>query len=483
MERERRRRAAERTAAAQREAAEDLPSFIERISPRYMRPNHLGRLMEVIERTERQPVRAIVNVPPRHSKTETILHGLARRTKRRPWQTCAYVTYVDQVANAKSVLCRQYAERAGVELRADSNRLDAWTTTANGGCLFRSIGGSITALGADVLVVDDPHKDRAEAESLVHREKVWNWYIGTGIDRLEVGGSVIVCQTRWHPDDLTGRLIEKDGIYDPVSNPDGWEVIELPALGINHPDGRREACDFGDDGASPLWPERWTLEELRKKKVDDYEWWSKFQQKPRKKGGAVFKDVHWYDPKELPADLDISIGTDLAYSESTHACWSVVVVLGKHWATGRVFVLYVQREQMEVPTFATIIGGQCLLYPGTPVIWHTSTTEAGTAQLLRQLGIPVKNVLARADKFVRAQPAAAAWNNAPFILLPGGFDERGQRIESPAWVAPYVKELTSFTGVGDVEDDQVDATGSAYSKWAKAFSGRIDYGDGEFASG
>ncbi len=466
MEQERRRRVEAETEQAKAEAAETLQDFVPRISPRYLRPHHLVRLTDALERTETEPVRAIVNLPPRHSKTETILHAIARRLKRRPWETIAYITYGADLANSKSRQCRGYAQRAGVKLTTDA--LHEWRTTDGGGCLFNSIGGTLTGHGADVLIIDDPHKDRPEAESLVHREKVWNHYIGTALDRVEVGGSILVCQTRWHPDDLTGRLKKEHA-------QENWELIELAALG-HWVNGQRVANDDGE----ALWPERWPKLELLKKKRDDYEWLSKFQQQPRGRGGSVFKDVHWYDPRTLPGGMRISIGIDLAYSEKTHAHHSAIVVLGQLGET--VYVLHAQREQMEVPSFSEIIRGQAMLYPGVKVRWHTSTTEAGTAQLLKMLGVPVKHELARADKFIRAQPAAAAWN-AGRVLLPGGFDAEGRRVESPLWVAPFVTEVTNFTGVGDREDDQVDAFGSAYSAWAKVHAGRVDTDDRGFSFG
>lgn len=435
-----------------------------------MAPTHLQPMLDMLARTETEAVRAIVNLPPRHSKTETILHYIAYRLKRRPWETIAYVTFGNDLTNSKSRLAREYAHRAGVQLRDDAAALHEWRTTDLGGALFTSIGGAITGQGANVLIVDDPHKDRAEAESALHRERVWNWYMGTGLDRVETGGSVIICQTRWHPDDLTGRALQE-------LPEDNWEVISLPALGvIDAKTGKRVADDEGE----ALWPARWPKHELLKKKRVQYEWDSKFQQKPTKRGGNVFKDVRWYDPRYVPAGLRISIGIDLAYTEDTQADHSAVVVLGE--ADGVVYVLYAQREQMEVPQFSEIVRAQTYLYPGAKVRWHTSTTEKGTAQLLKILGIPVKHELARADKYVRALPMAAAWN-AGLVRLPGGFDEDGKRLESPSWVAEYVTEMTGFTGLGDREDDQVDASTSAYSAWAKAHSGRHDSDDTDYSFG
>lgn len=444
------------------EYQETLIDFIPRVSPKYSRPHHLGRLVRALQQAETEPVRVIVNIPPRHSKTETILHSIARRIKRRPWETIAYVTATQELAKSKSLLARQYAERAGVVLHGDANAWNEWRTPEMGGALFTSIGGSIIGQGCHLLIIDDPHKDRADAESPVMREKVWSWFTSTGYDRLEPNGSVVICQTRWHPDDITGRAL------DDMAR-ENWDHIELPALGIEV-NGKRIA---DDDHGEALWPERWPRHELLKKKVDEYEWNSKFQQRPTKRGGAVFKGANLYDPARRPSALRISIGIDLAYSEDTHADHSAIVVLGQCVVTGLIYVLYAQREQLEIPQMKEIIEAQSRLFPGARIHWHTSSTEKGTAQLLKLLGLPVRWLKADVDKFTRAQPAAAAWNLGQ-ILVPGGIDANGNPVERPLWVAPFLKEINGFTGLGDREDDQVDATTSAFYEYFTPPRDRID---------
>ncbi len=441
--------------------AERLVDFIPRISPRYDRPHHLAPLLDVLERSEREPVRAIVSVPPRHAKTETILHAIAYRLQRRPHDTIAYVTYGDRLSKGKSRLAREYAERAGLVLRDDAAALNEWRNAEMGGCIFTSIGGAITGTGCNLLIIDDPHKDRAEAESALHRDTVWEWYRGTGYTRVEPGGSVVICHTRWHPEDLIGRVLREQ-------EHERFEPIVLPAI---------------NDNGEALWPERWPIEALeqRHRVIGEYDWASQFQGRPVPKGGAVFKDVRWYDPRAIHRDgLRISIGIDLAYSEKTKSDASAMVVLGE--IDGRVYVLYVQKERMEVPAFAEIIRAQQAMYPGAYVRWHTSTTEQGIVQLLKSLGIQIKGELAKADKFTRSQAVAAAWNCGN-VMLPGGFDAQGQPIAPPAWVNDFVAEVTAFTGLGDRHDDQVDALASAYSQWSRPSSERIDSDDSGFGFG
>lgn len=422
--------------ARRRQKTEPLVDFIPRISPRFESPHHLTPLLDAIERTETEAVRALVSVPPRHSKTETLLHGIARRLSRRPWETIAYITFGDRLAKTKSRLARQYALRAGVRLRDDAHSLDEWRTPELGGAIFTSVGGAIVGQGANVLIIDDPHKDRAEAESALHRDAVWEWYQGAAYTRVEPGGSIIITHTRWHPDDLTGRALREHEHED-------WEHIKLRAI---------------DERGQALWPSRWPVEALEQKhqSIGDYEWFSQFQGEPLPRGGTVFRDVRWYNPKDLPPKgLRISIGIDLAYSGKTKSDWSACVVLAQT-ADGTAYVLDVAREQADVPTFAEKIRACASPYPGAAIRWHTSTTESGVAQLLGRLGLNVKHELAKADKFTRAQPVAAKWNLGG-VLVPGG-----PGVHRPSWVDDFVREVTTFTGQGDRHDDQVDALASAF---------------------
>ena len=123
-------------------------------------------------------------------------------------------------------------------LAADSAAAGRWNTYHGGAYVAVGVGGGITGRGADIAIIDDPLKDRAEADSETIRERVWGWYRSTLYTRLMPGGAIVLCQTRWHDDDLAGRLLaEPDG--------DRWVVLDLPAL--------------GEDGTA-LWPDRYPVE-------------------------------------------------------------------------------------------------------------------------------------------------------------------------------------------------------------------------------
>lgn len=380
-----------------------------------------------------EPVRALVSIPPQHGKSDTIVAGLARNLGRKPWLRNAYAAYGSRLALKKSRQCRDIARAARVPLRDDAQAVNDWLTRDGGGLVAAGIGGPLTGNPIDgILVVDDPHKDRKDAESALSRERVYDWWTSTAKSRIHPGASVIICHTRWHPDDLIGRLSLE-------ANEDGtpaWEVINLPAI---LPNGQ------------PLWHQRPLkfLEEQRR--GGEYDWWSLWMGSPRPRGSSVFRGAKFYD--ELPPRYRIGKGIDLAYTAKTHSDWSVGVVLLRVDPEGEpplFYVVDVRRAQAEVPTFANELAAVNASWPG---LWHwfCSTTEKGVANLLTSQGITVDPVLATTDKFVRAQPVATAWNEGR-VLVP----------RRAPWLKAFVDELGAFTGVGDRQDDQVDALASAF---------------------
>jgi predicted phage terminase large subunit-like protein len=415
-----------------------LQEAIPAITPKWSSPRHLQRLTDLFERIARgERVRALVSVPPQHGKTETILHGLAWLLRKRPELRNAYASYAASLAFTKSRQARDYALAAGVQLRADANKVNDWVTTAGGGLLATGVGGPLTGSPVDgVLLVDDPHKNRAEAESATIREGIKGWWPSTAMTRVHPTASVIVVHTRWHPDDLIGWLQD--------DQPDGWEVIVLRAIA--------DGTDPGDtrQPGEALWPEArplWFLEE-RRREMGEYDWASLYDQRPRPKGGAVFGDVHLYD--ELPRGFRVCIGIDLAYTERTSSDYSVAVVLAE--SGGLYYLLEVVRLQVPAPAFGERLKALRQAYPGAKLFGYVGGTEKGTIDFLKGQGVHIETKPAVGDKFVRATPAAASWN-AGKILCPRS---------APPWLDPLLGEVKSFTGVRDRRDDQIDALAAAH---------------------
>ena len=421
-------------AAASAHDRASLADFIVTLSRgRYQRPDHLAPLLAVLERCRTDTCRVVVSTPPRHGKTETLLHAIVWLLLHDPTRVIAYVSYAAEFARSKSRRARLLAADAGLPLADDANRLEEWRTLAGGGVLATGIGGPLTGHGVHVLIVDDPVKNRVEAESPTWRARTWEWFNDVAFTRLEPGGSVIVVQTRWHPDDLAGRLLAA-----------GWDSIVLPALA--------EADDpLGRAPGEPLWPDRWPAEKLAeiRAQIGEYSWAALYQGRPVPRAGTLFHDATVYDVPPRDGYM-LAIGVDFAYSARTHADYSVAVVLARHGAVS--YVLDVVRGQWEAPVFAQHLAALCARYQAARVVAITSGTEQGTVQFFRRQGIPIRALPAQGDKFVRAQPVAAAWNEGA-ILVP----------RQAPWLSTFLDEILSFTGIADRHDDQVDALVAAWT--------------------
>ncbi len=405
-----------------------LLDFIPALTPRFSAPRHLAPLLGLFERIARgEQVRAVVSVPPRHSKTETCLHGIAWLLLQDPSLQVAYASYAGRISEKKSRRTRGLAELAGVPLAADSQSRRDWRTDVNDGGLWAtSVDGAITGEGFQLVVLDDLVKGRAQAESATIRDRAHAWLLADVLTRCEPGASMIASGTRWHADDPLGRLIA-----------DGWEHVNLPAI---------------DGHGAALWPERWPLRELLKLRdqlggPEGYEWTALYQGQPRPRGSRVFADLATYD--ELPPLEAVSIGLDFAYSTRTSADWSVAVVLGRAGET--FYVLDVVRLQVEPRAFRDRVRLLCEARPLATCCAWVAATERGGIEFFRESGIPISERTAVLDKFSRAIPVTAAWNTGK-VLVP----------KRATWLNAFASELASFTGVKDRHDDQVDALAAAF---------------------
>lgn len=168
--------------------------------------------------------RLMLFVPPRHGKSELVTVRYALwRLLREPRMNVIIASYNQKLANRFSRKMKNLA--AGLELSRSAYGAAEWETAAGGGVKAVGVGAGITGFGGDLVVIDDPVKSRREANSPVFRERVWDWYRDDIHTRLEPGAAVILIQTRWHDDDLAGRLLK-----DAEDGGEKWEVVRLPAL-------------------------------------------------------------------------------------------------------------------------------------------------------------------------------------------------------------------------------------------------------------
>lgn len=261
---------------------DDLLGFAQYTYRGYQPAEHLETLGAALEKVDSGDVkRLLVTMPPRHGKSELCaIRFPTWYLGRNPDKRVVLASYAADLAQRFSRLARgvvitdRYANLfPEVRLAQDSRSTEAWDLAGfRGGMKAVGVGGPLTGHGANLLIIDDPIKNREEANSEVVRQSVWDWYTSTAYTRLEDSGSIVVVMTRWHEDDLMGRLLEAQ------SQPGGdqWEILHLPAL---------------SDSSEPLWPEKFNLEDLERIRanVGDYDWNALYQGRPTPREGAFFK--------------------------------------------------------------------------------------------------------------------------------------------------------------------------------------------------
>jgi predicted phage terminase large subunit-like protein len=329
-----------------------------------------------------------------------------------------------------------------VRLADDSQAAGRWETTAGGEYFAAGVGGAITGRRADLVVIDDPIRGREDADSELIRDKTWDWYKSDLYTRLKPGGRIVLIQTRWHEDDLAGRLLA-----DMASGGDQWDVISLPALAEgNDPLGR----SIGE----PLWPEWEDTEELARKRraVGPRDWSALYQQRPAPEEGDYFKR-DWLKPYDkLPArdTLRVYGGSDYAVT-ADGGDFTVHCVVGLD-PEGRMYLLDLWRSQTASDRW---IEAFCdLVIKWKPIGWgeEQGQIRAGVGPYLdrrqreRRAYVAREAFPTRGDKAVRAQS------------IRGRMALEGLYVPTSApWFADFRSEILSFPA--GKFDDQVDALG------------------------
>lgn len=433
-----------------------LRDYICEIAPHEPPPPHLKHLIAAIERARHQRVKVLLSMPPGHAKTLTILRAIVWWLQATPADTCAYLSYSDMQAWGKSKVCRSIAEEAGVELDPEFGAAAEWRTQDGGGLLAAGVDGRLTGNRVTGLaVIDDPFKSMKDAQSGATREAVWSWYTSVVKTRLQ-DASIIVVHTRWHPDDLIGRL-EAQG---------GWEVINLPALAEND-NGRPDI--LGRKAGEALWPEMYPANDLleTKRELGDFFFSAIYQGRPRTPGAKVFLPPARFDLKTFdPTGCVFAIGVDPAASKATTADWSVAVLMAMRRRAGKLplfYLLKMIRRQVTVPTFTKELRIFQVKNGNATAFVESVAGFKAVPQMLVEIegSLLVEEVTPRGDKFQRAQPLAAACNDEveQRFLVPYETDDFD--------LEAFLKELREFTGVDDPQDDQVDACSTAFNGLAE----------------
>jgi len=310
-----------------------LLPFVERFNPDYAAGWVHKDICQRLEKfsqdvVDRKSPRLMLFMPPRHGKST--LASIAYpawhlgRNPKHEFISCSYSGSLAMSFSRKvrHLLREPLYKNVFTEAKLDptSQSVEAWLTTKGGGYVAAGVGGGITGKGAHVLVIDDPVKNREDAESDFNRDNVWDWYTSTAYTRLAPGGGILVILTRWHDDDLAGRLLR--GAAD---GGDEWEVVKYPAIA----EVEEEFRDVGE----ALHKERYNLSSLEKiqKAIGPRDWSALYQQNPVSDEGDYFtRDmIRYYDP----ADIDLGrmkfyCAWDLAIGQKDRNDYSVGLVVG-----------------------------------------------------------------------------------------------------------------------------------------------------------
>ena len=422
------------------DATESLIAFTDYTNFGYVAASHHKLIASKLEAVERGVIdRLAIFMPPRHGKSELASRRFpAWYLGRNPDRQIIAASYNSDLASdfgrevRNIVASPEYAAIFDTRLREDSRAAERWNTDKGGSYVAAGVGTAVTGRGAHILLIDDPLKDREEADSEIRRQRVWEWYTSTAYTRLMPGGAVILIQTRWHEDDLAGRLLNQAG-------GDRWEVLELPAI---------------DEAGKALWPEWYNIEALGRIRsaVGPREWSALYQQRPAPEEGDYFKS-DWLRPYEKapdPKTLRIYGGSDYAVT-ADGGDYTVHAVVGLD-PEGRMYLLDLWRKQASADEW---IEAFCdLAKKWKPIGWaeETGQIRSGVGPFLdrrqreRNAYVVREQFPTRGDKAVRAQS------------IRGRMALEGLYVPiSASWYPALRSELLSFPA--GKHDDQVDALG------------------------
>lgn len=435
-----------------------LLDFVPKLSPKWQRPDHLAPLAEAFERGVREGgVRVAFSVPVRHGKTSLLVSAVPWLLRKDPSRSILYVSYAHGFARKQTARSMTLAVRAGLGL-GGSRRKDEWQTLAGGQVKAAGIGGQITGEGFTDIIIDDPHKNRAEAESRIIREATIEALEDDIFTRDDPRGTnVYLVHARWHVNDAIGVFSR--------SEHQGFAYHNLPAL-----DGEGRA----------LAPWLWSADFLRQKElqVGPYTWASLYQGSPRPRGGALFIDVTLVERlPEIPHR--VAIGIDLAFTAKTRSDRNAAVVMRRHMGAKpavydipeavaeRGLIADRRRErdgEVVDPGFVRQLAPLVKRYPSAPIVMYAHEREAGIiASIERELEsvlggtrVRVKRMsIENRDKWVRSSEGyAPVWNDGRVLIQrPANRD---------GWQNGFVAQHVSFSGVRGDEDDLVDAATAAF---------------------
>jgi predicted phage terminase large subunit-like protein len=425
-------------------ARDSLRWFTARMFPGYQTAPHILTLIHALETAVDTPgSRIIITMPPRHSKSLHVSENLpAWYLGRFPDRRVIAASHTASLAytfsrRVRNKIASQRYPFPDVRIAGDKAAVQAWDIDGRlGGYYAVGVGGSPVGAGADLIVIDDPIRSQSDADSETVRDALWEWYQGTIRTRLEPDGAIIVTATRWHDDDLTGRLLAAA-----TSGGEQWNELHMPAI--------------ADDG-NALWASRWPLVELEaiRSAVGSRVWTAQYQGDPVAAQGGTFKRHWWQRYRELPEDIAaLEVVVDSAFKTGVGNDFSACAA----WAAdqrGNTYLLHVWRKRVEFPELiqlgVTAWQWARERFPdiAIPLVPEDKASGQSAIQVWkRENHIPVIPYIIKAteSKISRAE-AITPYVEGGRVFIP----------EAAPWLDEWLSEHDRFPA--GTHDDQVDTT-------------------------
>ena len=423
-------------------------SYVKKMWPGFIHGRHHALMAKKFEEiAEGKLKRLIVNMPPRHTKSEFASYllpswFLGRFPEKKVIQSSntadLAVNFGRKVRNL--VQSEEYARIfPDVALRQDSKSAGRWATNKNGEYFAIGVGGTMTGKGADLMIIDDPHSEQEAALAAGNPEvfnSVYEWYTSGPRQRLQPNGAIVIVMTRWSKADLTGKVLKSSG---ELGKDEEWEVIELPAI---MPSGK------------PLWPEFWSLEELSalRDELPPPKWNAQYQQNPTAEEGAIVKREWWKIwESEKPPPCEFTIQSwDTAFTKGERNDYSACTTWGvfnmnEDENDVNIILLDCFKKRMEFPELKEKAHAHYMEWEPDAFIVEAKAAGAPLIFELRKMGIPVSEYTPSRgnDKFVRINSVADLFQSGK-VWAP---DTR--------WARELIDNMAAFPNAQ--HDDDVDS--------------------------
>jgi len=423
-------------------AQDNFLNFVRVMWPDFVKgPHHSKTAAKLQELADGKIKRLIVNMPPRHTKSEfasflfpAFMMGMNPKLKIIQTTHTAELAYRFGRKVRNLMGTGEYKNVfENVNLSADSKAAGRWETNYGGEYFAAGVGGAITGRGADLLIIDDPHSEQ-DALSETAMDSAYEWYTSGPRQRLQPGGRILIVMTRWSTKDLTGQLMKAQ--TEPKA--DQWEVVEFPAILPSN---------------QPIWPQYWKLEELEsvKASLTEQKWQAQWQQNPVSEEGSIIKREWWkiWEEEDPPEMVHIIQSYDTAYSKKETADFSAISTWGifypKNSYKPSAILMDCKKGRWDFPELKKTAMEEYKYWDPETVLIEAKASGMPLTDELRAMGIPVVNFTPSKgnDKHVRVNSVAPLFE-AGMVWRP---DER--------WAEEMVEECAAFP-FGE-HDDLVDS--------------------------